>query len=276
MRTTDITAAARRWALTTATLITAAALAACSTASTGAKPSSSSDPGKTAAMAVQLTSAQLAVNLQSTSTVTSAHITMVSKLGNKTVLTAEGDEKAAGGKLSAMRLNEQIGSSNVTILLVDGALYVKLPGTLNKSGKPWEKATAGSSNPVLKQLASTLSSIQQSASLDQYRSMAQAASSLKTIGTEQVNGAAATHYSLTVDVSKIHGAAFTPAAKAALAQARITKIPVDVWVDSHNRPVKMSEKFTVKGQIVSFTATISRYNQPVTITAPPASQVSTK
>jgi len=276
MRTTDITAAARRWALTTATLITAAALAACSTASTGAKPSSSSDPGKTAAIAVQLTSAQLAVNLKSTSSVTSAHITMVSKLGNKTVLTAEGDEKAAGGKLSAMRLNEQVGSSNVTILLVGGALYVKLPGTLNKSGKPWEKATAGSSNPVLKQLASTLSSIQQSASLDQYGSMAQAASSLKTIGTEQVNGAAATHYSLMVDVSKVHGAAFTPAAKAALAQARITKIPVDVWVDSRNRPVKMSEKFTIKGQIVSFTATISRYNQPVTITAPPASQVSTK
>jgi hypothetical protein len=230
----------------------------------------------TAAIAVQLTSSQLAVNLKSTSTVTSAHITMSSEVGSQTVLTAQGDETMAGGKLTAMNLNEQIGSLNMTILLTGGVLYVKLPSSVNKSGKPWEKATAGSSNPVLKQLASTLSSIEASASLDQYGSMAQAASSLKTIGTEQVNGAAATHYSLMVDVSKIHGAAFTQAAKAALAQARITKIPVDVWVDGHNRPVKMSEKFTVKGQVVSFTATISRYNQPVTITAPPASQVSTK
>ena len=275
MRTTDITAAAPRWARTTGTLITVAALAACSSASTAAKPSSPNTSGKTAAISVQLTSAELAVNLKSTSTVTSAHITMSSKLGTQTVLTAQGDETAAGGKLTAMNLNEQIGSSTMTILLTGGALYVKLPGTLNKSGKPWEKASAESSNPVLKQLASTLSSIEQSASLDQYGSMAQAASSLKTIGTEQVNGVVATHYSLMVDVSKIHGAAFTQAAKTALAQARITKIPVDVWVDSHKRPVKMSEKFTLKGQIVSTEATVSRYNQPVTITAPPANQVST-
>jgi hypothetical protein len=276
MHTTDITAAVPRWALTTGTLITVAVLAACSTSGNGAKPSSSNNSGRTSAIAVELTSAQLAVNLKSTSNVTSAHITMSSTVGSQTILTAEGDETAAGGKLTAMNLNEQIGSSNMTILLTGGALYVKLPSSLNKSGKPWEKATAGSSNPVLKQLASTLSSIEQSASLDQYGSLAQAASSLKTIGTEQVNGAVATHYSLMVDVSKIHGAAFTEAAKAALAKAQITKIPVDVWVDGHNRPVKMSEKFTVKGQVVSFVATISRYNQPVTITAPPASQVSTR
>jgi hypothetical protein len=276
MRTTDITAAAPRWALTTATLITVAALAACSTASNGAKPPSSNNSGKTAAIAVQLTSAELAVNLKSTSSVTSARITMLSKLGNQTVLTAQGDETAAGGKLSAMKLNEQIGSSNMTILLTGGALYVKLPGTLNKSGKPWEKADTGSSNPALRQLASTLSSLKQSASLDRYAAMTQAASSLRTIGTIQVNGAAATHYSMMVDVTKIHGSGITEAAKAAMAQARMTKIPVYMWVDTHNRPVKMSEKFTVKGQIVSFAATISKFNEPVTITAPPASQVSTK
>jgi hypothetical protein len=276
MRTTDITAAAPRWALTTGTLITVAALAACSTSSKGATPPASNNPGKTFGVNVQLTSAELAVNLKSTSKVTSAHITMSSKLGSQTILTAQGDEKAAGGKLTAMNLNEQIGSMNMTILVTDGALYVKLPSKLNKSGKPWEQATAGSSNPVLAQLASTLSSLEQSASLDQYGSMARAASSLKTIGTDQVNGAVATHYSLIVDVTKIQGAGLTAAAKAALAQARITKIPVDVWVDTHNRPVKMLEKFTVKGQIVSFDATIGQYNQPVTITAPPASQVSTK
>jgi hypothetical protein len=275
MRTTDNTVAAPRWALTTATLLTVAVLAACSTSGSGATPPSSHNSDKTAGATVQLTSSELAVNLKSISNVTSAHITMSSKLGSQTVLTAQGQEKAAGGKLTAMSLNEQIGSMNITILLVDGALYVKLPGKLNKSGKPWEKATAGSPNPVLRQLASTLSSLKQSASLDQYGAMAQAASSLKTIGAEQVNGAPATHYSLIVDVTKVHGAGLTAAARAALTQARITKIPVDVWVDSHSRPVKMSEKFTVKGQVVSLTATIGQYNQPVTITAPPTSQVST-
>ena len=276
MRITDITAVAPRWALITGTLITVAGLAACSTSSNGAMPSSSNNSGKTTGVTVQLTSAELAVNLKSTSNVTSARITMSSKLGSQTVLTAQGVEKAAGGKLTAMSLNEQIGSLNMTMLLTGGALYVKLPSSVNKSGKPWEEATAGSTNPVLRQLASTLSSLEQSASLDQYGSMAQAASSLKTIGTEQVNGAVTTHYSLMVDVAKVHGAGLTKVAKAVLARARITKIPVDVWVDSHNRPVKMSEKFTVQGQIVSTEATVGQFNQPVTITAPPASQVSTK
>jgi hypothetical protein len=275
MRTTDLTAIAPRWALTTGTLITLVALAACSPSSNGATPPLSSYSGTTARVTVQLTSAELAMHLRSTSTVTSAHITMVSKVGDQTVLTAQGDEKAAGGKLTAMNLDEQIGSLHMTILLADGALYVKLPNQLNKSGKPWEKATAGSSNPALRQLVSTLSSLKKNASLDQYAAMAQAASSLKTIGTEQVNGVVATHYSMMVDVTKVHGSGITEAAKAALTQARVTKIPVDVWVDTHNRPVRMSEKFTVKGKVVSFGATIGQYNQPVTITAPPASQVST-
>lgn len=276
MRTTNLTATAPRWALTTGTLIAVVALAACSTPGNGATSAKSVSSGKAAGVTVQLTSAELAKNLKSTSTVTSAHITMSSRVGSQTVLTAQGDEKAAGGKLTAMSLDEQIGSLHMTILLVDGALYVKLPSKLNKSGKPWQKATAGSSNPALRQLASTLSSLKQNASLDQYPAMAEAASSLKTIGTERINGAGATHYSMMVDVTKVHGSGVTQAAKTALAKAKITKIPVEFWVDAHNRPVKMSEKFTLNGEVVSFEATVSKYNEPVTITAPAASQVSTE
>jgi hypothetical protein len=276
MRTTKITAAAPRWALAAGTVITMATLAACSSAGNQATAPSSSTSGKSVGVTVQLSSAELAANLKSTSSVTSAHISMSSKLGSQTVLTIQGVEKAAGGKLTAMNLNEQIGSSNMTILFTGGGLYVKLPGKMNESGRPWEKATAASPNPVLAQLASALTGLEQNASLDQYGSLAQAASSLKTVGPEQVNGAAATRYSLSVNPAKIHGAGITEAARAALAQAHITKIPVNIWVDSRNRPVQMSETFAVKGQTVSFTVTIGQYNQPVTITAPPTSQVSTK
>jgi hypothetical protein len=277
MRTTDSTAAAPRWALITGTFLTVAALAACSSAGNGAAPLTplSSNSGRTAGLNVQLTSAELAVKLKSASNVPSAHITVSSKVGSQTVLAAQGDETAADGRLTAMSLNEQAGSLDMAIVLTGGALYVKLPSELNTSGRPWEKATAGSSNPVLRQLASSISSLEESASLDQYRSMAQAATSLRTLGTEQVNGAAAIHYLLMVDVTKIHGAGFTDAARVALTQAGITKIPVDVWVDSRSRPAKMSETFSVNGQLVSTDVTVGQYNQPVTIAAPPASQVST-
>lgn len=157
MRTTDITATAPRWALTTGTLITVAALAACSTPGHQGTPPSSNSSAQATGVTVLLTSTELAANLKSV--------------------------------------------SNVTV--------------------PWQPTT------------------------------------------------------LSVDPTKVHAAGITAAAKAALAQAHITKIPVDLWVDSRNRPVKMSEKVTVKGQTVSLPATMGQFNQPVTITAPPASQVST-
>jgi hypothetical protein len=57
--------------------------------------------------------------------------------------------------------------------------------------------------------------------------------------------------------------------------AGITAIPVELYVDSAGRPVQITENLTVAGKKTTTSATISRYNQPVTISAPPASQVST-
>jgi hypothetical protein len=63
--------------------------------------------------------------------------------------------------------------------------------------------------------------------------------------------------------------------KKALAEAGVTKIPVDIWMDEQGRPQKLTEKTTVKGQVMFFDFRLSRLNEPITIAAPPASQVST-
>jgi hypothetical protein len=280
MRIAETTAGTPRWALAMGSLVSVAALTACgSVSSSPSTPAATSAGNSSAPTSVTatgpLTSAELAVKLEVGSrSVSSAHITLSSTVGDQRVLVAHGDETLAAGKLTAMNLNEQVGALNMTLLLVDGGVYVKLPSNLNTSGKPWEKATTGSRNPVLRQLASSIASVEQSASLTQYESLTQAATSLKTIGAEQVNGTAATHYSLIVDVTKIRGAGVTEAGKAALAQAGITKIPEDLWVDEKGHPVKVWERFTIRGQVVSTVFTISQLNQPVTISAPPASQVS--
>jgi hypothetical protein len=109
----------------------------------------------------------------------------------------------------------------------------------------------------LKQLASSIGALEQSTSLSQYGSFAQAASSLKTIGTEQVGGTTRTHYSLIVDVTKLATTAFTPAMRQALAAGGLTEIPVDLWVDKQGRALKVSEKFTVQGQRFSTDVTLS-------------------
>jgi hypothetical protein len=267
MRTTTVAMGIPRWALAAGSLMTIAALSACG--------STSSSPNTTSSLtATTLTSAELASKLEAGSTnLTSAHLTLSSKVGDRSVLTAQGDETLADGKVTAMRLNEQAGTIKLTILLVDGGVYLKLPSNLNQSGKPWVKATTESSSPVLRQLAASASSIGQSASLSQYKSLAEAARSLKVVGTERVNGAAVTHYSLTVDVAKVPSTAFTQATKTALEKAGVTEIPEDLWVDENGRPVKGSNRFILNGQVVTSAFTISRLNQPVTITVPPASQL---
>ena len=220
MRTTGTATGWPRWARATGGLMTVAVLAACGSSTSSTAPGvaaydrSATTANTTAMAAAPITTPELAAKLKAgSSKVTSAHVTMSIKVGNKSVLSAEGDETLANGKLSAMRLSEKVGTLNLTIMIVDGNVYVKLPPSLNKSGKPWEKATMGSTNPVLKQLASSISSSQQSASLSQYGSFAQAAVSVRTVGIEQVNGTTSTHESLIVDVTKIHSEAITEAMK---------------------------------------------------------------
>lgn len=276
MRTTEATPGTPRWVLATGGLMTVAVLAACGSASSNPSTSAATPTATSPATAAgPITSAKLAAYMNAGSSVTSMHLTMSVTVGNKRVLTAEGDEVLAAGKVSAMSLNEQVGPTKLMILVVDRGVYVRLPPSMNKGTKPWLKATVGSTNPVLRQLAASLDTVEQSATLTQYGSFAQAASSLRTVGSEQVNGQRATHYSLMVDVAKVHSAALSAATKAAMAQAGVTKIPVDIWVDGQGHPVKVSDRFTLKGQVVSTDFSASRLNQPVTITAPPASQVST-
>jgi hypothetical protein len=50
-------------------------------------------------------------------------------------------------------------------------------------------------------------------------------------------------------------------------------IPVQLYLDSTDRPVRVSDQVTVQGQKVATDVVFSRYDEPVTITAPPAGQV---
>jgi hypothetical protein len=50
---------------------------------------------------------------------------------------------------------------------------------------------------------------------------------------------------------------------------------MDLWVDRQGRLRKVTENLTVKGQRVATTVEIGQFDAPVTITPPPADQVST-
>jgi hypothetical protein len=209
---------------------------------------------------------------QGVSSITSAHISLDVKAAGQGI-NGSGDETFSGGKLTAFDLTETIGSTGTLRLrIVDSKTYVALPASLNHSGKPWALVTANSSDPVIKSMNQSINSALSSASLDSVSLFVTAAKSVKLDGSDSVDGAAATRYSVVVDVTRLPG---DYPGRQTLVSAGLSTLPVDLWINSQGRPVKVSEKFSVQGQSVSTQIGVSKYNAPVQITAPPADQVST-
>lgn len=100
------------------------------------------------------------------------------------------------------------------------------------------------------------------------------------VGTETVRGTKTTHVSGTIDLAKAAARA-EGAVKAmmqkALSQAKTPSSPFDAWVDDQGRLRKLVQHLTltIKGQDVVSTTTMEYYDfgTPVSVTAPPASEV---
>jgi hypothetical protein len=206
-----------------------------------------------------------------TASIRSAHLELeVDAAGN--TITGTGDETLSHGRADAFDLTETIPTvGDIRVLMVDGQTYVQLPAGINPSDKPWLLISTQSSNPIVQQLATSLQSVTSSSSLDQYTAFTQAAT-VKLVGSEQVDGVAATHYALSVDVTKLPND--TPGRSDILSAGLVT-LPVDLWVDAKGRPVKVSEELTVQNQKITTLVTLGSFDEDVTITAPPADQVAT-
>lgn len=247
-------------------------LAGCASQSTTSKSSTSPSPTPTptpttaAALATELTTAMQQVH--------SAHLTVTTSGTGAAATTAAGalqaDVTTAGGHTSAFQTTATVAGQTVEILYVDKVAYVKLPTTAN-SATPWTKVSASSSNPVIAGLAQNMSQLQSQSSLNAYNDLLKGATGFQRVGPKTINGVKATEYTMTVNVASLP--ADSPAA-AQLKGAGVTTVPVIFYVDGQNRPVQITETLTLAGAQVTVDVKFSKYNQPITIQAPPASQVS--
>jgi hypothetical protein len=248
----------------------AASLAACSSSGSAAPTSGHGTAGGATPTNAGELGAKLAASFRS---VTSTHMQLSVKAGAVS-LNGSGDEKVSNGKVTALDLSETVPQvGNLSIVNVGGKTYVKLPPSENTGSKPWVLVSAQSKNPAIAQMASSLNQSLSAASINTYDSFVKAAKSVQVKGHETVNGVGTTHYLVVVDVKKLPTtSAFS---QQALAASGLKTIPLDLWVDGQGRPIKFDANLSVQGQKVGIAATLSKYNQPVTITAPPANQVST-
>jgi len=242
-----------------------------STTISSATSSSTADSGSASASG-PLTPATLAAKmLVGSASIKSAHITLSSTVGAKSLLSGQGDETLSGGKVTALDLTEQVSGMSIGMRIVGTAIFAKLPASAGGStAKPWTRLDPNSSNATLKQLAQSLTSAASSSSVSNYGKFAQVATSAKDLGPGSVAGTSAEHYRLVIDPAKL---AQVDASVGALAEAGISTIPVDLWLDSENRPVQFLMNLSVQGQSVSTKVAMSNFDKPVTITAPPADQI---
>ncbi|MGY1619538.1 hypothetical protein ACI797_22575 [Geodermatophilus sp. SYSU D00691] len=202
----------------------------------------------------------------------SAHIELeVSAAG--TEITGSGDQLLEDGRAEAFDLTQTVpGVGDIRVVQVDEQTYVQLPEGINPSDRPWLLVSADSSNPLIRELAASLESTRSSSDLAQYTAFAES-STVEVVGEEEVAGAPATHYRLTVDVLRLPND--TPG-RADLLSSGLTRLPVDLWVDAEGRPVRVLQEFTVQGQDVRTLVELSDFDEPVEISAPPADEVATE
>lgn len=205
-----------------------------------------------------------------TKSVTSLHLTSTTTTPTLKAATG-GNEKLAAGKVVAFDLTSTYASAApIRLIQANGKTYAKLPARVTKSSKPYVLLSTHSPNPAVRQMATSLAASSSSSSPAAYSLFAKAAAKLTDRGAATVGGVPTRHYSFAVIPAKLPSD-FPNGAL--LVRSGIASIPVDLYVDKQDRPVRVTENLKVQGQTVTVIADFSKYNAPVSISAPPASQV---
>jgi Predicted periplasmic protein (DUF2092) len=261
----------------TSAAIGALALAGCSgsssggSASGGSGQSSSSSSSSGAGNAVNA-AALVSGASHSSSKLKSAHITTTSVLGGRTT--------NFSGVIAyhPTRLDFRIGVAGKQLreVLVDNVMYIKVPGGAGSSTKPWISVGI----KQISQLSGIdLDSLLNNANADQTVQLLTKSSDVKFVGNETVGGVSTKHLSGTVDLDKVFAALnSTEKSSQKTLQSMVDQLGVkdshiDLWVNSDDIPIKVVQTYTSKLGAGSSTMLLTGLNAPVTIKAPPASQV---
>ncbi|TQM58164.1 LppX_LprAFG lipoprotein [Humibacillus xanthopallidus] len=220
-----------------------------------ASAAATSDAGATTAQPYQDKAALIAGLKSGATSATTAHVVMdMTAAGEK--ISMQGDTKIDATN-PAMQVSMDMGSQmKLDMLLVDKKIYLKgMPGL--PAGK-W--AVVDSSSDVGKQMESSLAQADPTKMYDQFE---KAVTDVKPMGEDPVDGDKAYKYELTLD---------TKAMGDSLASSSGVKVPDTItylaWVDEANHLRKVT--FDIMGS--KATMTMSKYGEPVDITAPPAAQ----
>lgn len=174
------------------------------------------------------------------------------------------------------------GSATIDEIMNGGVIFVHMPAQLASGlpgGKQWIKfdlqALGKKSGLDFQKLMKTNAAQNNPANFLQYL---KGAGSSRVVGHEGIRGVATTHYRATIDVNKtlgqLHDAQSEQSLRQLYAQAGVSSLPIDVWIDRAGRVRR--ESFDVSlGREGSMSMTIEfiRFGVQVDASPPPSDQV---
>ena len=155
------------------------------------------------------------------------------------------------------------------------AVYIKIPGVAQLTGKPWlEISFAELSGKLGASFEQLLQSMQNGDPLNQTQ-LFTAARNVRAAGTQTIDGVPTARYTGSYSASSAR-AALSPGLRRLMGpglNALTGDVVFTVWIDRQHHVRRMVEVEHVNGATVNSTINITAINQPVHITRPPASQV---
>ncbi|MEV6550766.1 hypothetical protein AB0M57_18965 [Streptomyces sp. NPDC051597] len=219
----------------------------------------------------------------------SAKVEMTMSMGAVMGLEGKGSLAWGDGLTGVMRLKytqgaqaqtmKQMGADGIDARYLRDAYYADMGPQFAKSlgGKHWIRYGYDDMAKLMGPAGAVMKDQMQNSTPQQSVKALLASGDVKKVGTEDVRGVQATHYSGTVDMAKLVDRSSGLDAKTLegfknqMTQSGITTDTVDLWVDKNDLLVKKTERAATKNGELNSTAYYADYGVKVSTEAPPAS-----
>lgn len=212
----------------------------------------------------------------------SAKFTVSSAMGGQQI-TGQGSGNFDGAD-SQMQMSMTVGPMQEELRYLDNTMYMQVPEQYRAqltSGKPWGKASPDSA--IGKQMGAA-----QAQNNDPRKMLEQIkdAGTIKSSEKTTLDGQEVTHYVIDLDfdkaMAKLADAGGLPEAQLEQLKGKVPPIPVEVWLNSDQLPVQLTEDMSGVLKATGAPAAMSSmkmtmkytdWGAPVSVEAPPADQV---
>ncbi len=180
-------------------------------------------------------------------------------------------------EFTATTAGSEGGRQQFSAIVLDGAMYLKMPKEDAPRGKPWLRISRGDRNPMARSLRPVLDQLEGAFDPEDQLGVLEGADAINRVGTETVDGTETTKYAAEVDLKKAAKLAEGVEAKRfkALSKAGIDTLDYTVWVDEAARPRRFRAEIPLPQGRIRTEGLYSAWGEAVDIAAPPAGEVAT-